>query len=107
MIDWVEWTTISACCERIWLQYNRSENSTLQCRAQRGSTVVVRVVVFYVETAGQATCDSNDFHGHFLLLRIYGSICLSADTEHALLCMIITPSAASGSDDFDSHVSKR
>ena len=65
--------------------YNRSENVTLQCRAQRGSTRFVCVVVFYVETAGQATCDSNDFHGHFLLLRVYGSICLSADTEHALL----------------------
>ena len=61
------------------------------------------VVVFYVETAGQATCDSDDFHGHFFLPRVNGSICLSADTEHVLLCENMTPSAASGSDDFDSQ----
>ena len=65
------------------------------------------MVVFYVENTGQATCNSNDFHGHFLLLRIYGNICLSADTEHALLGMIRTPSAARGSDDFDSQLSER
>ena len=65
------------------------------------------VVVLYVDTAGQATCELDDFDGHFLRLRVYGNICLSAGTKHALLCMIMTPSAACGSDNFDRHFPER